>query len=46
VLENTRRKFGGVGWFGCGVVDIVLVGNGRRQLIASGKKTRKNEGKG
>ena len=42
VLENTRREFGGMGWFGCGVVDIVLVGTGRQQLIASRKKTHKN----
>jgi hypothetical protein len=39
VLENTRREFGGVGWPGHSVVDIVLVGEGRRQLIASQKKT-------
>ena len=24
MLENTRREFGGVGWPGCGVVDIAL----------------------
>jgi hypothetical protein len=36
VLENTRRDFGGVGWFGCGVVDIVLVG--RRSVAAHCKK--------
>jgi hypothetical protein len=37
MLENTRREFGGVGWPGCGVVDIVLARGGRRQLIAKTK---------
>ena len=42
VLENTPRKFGGVGWPGCGVVNIVLVG--RRSAAAHRKK--KNRGLG
>jgi hypothetical protein len=25
VLENTRREFGGAGWVGHGVVDIVVL---------------------
>jgi hypothetical protein len=37
MLENTWREFGGVGWPGCGVVDIALVRGGRRQLIAKTK---------
>jgi len=36
VLENTPREFDGVGWPGCGVVDIVLVG--RRSAAAHRKK--------
>ena len=36
VLENTPREFGGVGWPGCGVVNIVLVG--RRSAAAHRKK--------
>jgi len=36
VLENTRREFGGVGWPGCGMVDIILVG--RRSAAAHRKK--------
>ena len=26
LLENTRREYGGVGWLGCGVVNIALDG--------------------
>jgi hypothetical protein len=37
MLENTQREFGGAGWPGHSVVDIVLVGKGWRQLIASQK---------
>ena len=36
VLENTPREFDGVGWPGCGVVDIVLAG--RRSAAAHRKK--------
>jgi hypothetical protein len=36
VLENTPREFDGVGWPGCGVVDIVPVG--RRSAAAHAKK--------
>ena len=35
VLENTPREFDGVGWPGCGVVDIVLLWGGQTQLIAN-----------
>jgi hypothetical protein len=31
MLEKTRREIGGVGWPGCGVVDIALVQGGWRQ---------------
>ena len=37
VLENTRREFGGAGWAGHSVVDIVLVWGGWQQLIAKAK---------
>ena len=36
MLENTPREFGGVGWPGCGVVNIVLVGS--RSAAAHRKK--------
>jgi len=32
-LEKTRREIGGVGWPGCGVVDIALVQGGWRQSL-------------
>jgi hypothetical protein len=44
VLENMRREFGGVGWPGCGVVDIALVWGGRRQLIAKTKSGLRQAG--
>ena len=36
ISVNTPHEFGGVGWFGCGVVDIVLVG--KRSAAAHRKK--------
>ena len=44
ILKNTWREFGGVGWPGCGVVDIVRVRGGRRQLIAKTKSGLRQAG--
>jgi hypothetical protein len=39
VLENTRREFGGAGWPGHSVVDIVVLGPSRGGSAAAVKKT-------
>ena len=39
VLENTRREFGGAGWPGHSVVDIVLSRGGSAAAHRQSKKT-------